>query len=87
VHGVGIGQMSKRWCKTLLDSQRTNPQSRLTVNGQTHWQFQERFYWENDGLDAGQVYALLVTRQQWEQKGIDRAQVMVAMGALRIQLP
>lgn len=75
-----VGLLNPMEYNELLDRQRTYPQSLLTMNGRTYWQFQDRFYWENDGLTADQVYALLVTRQQREQKRIDRAQAMVSMG-------
>ena len=64
----------------LESQQETYPLRLATVRGRTYWQFQGRFYWENDGLDADQVHALLVTRQQREQRRIERAQAMVAMG-------
>ena len=51
------------------------------------WHFRNRFYWDNDGLDASQVYALLVTREQREQQRIERAQAMVAMGTVPRQSP
>ena len=53
------------------------------VNVRTYWYFQDRFYSENDGLNADQVHALLLTRQQREQRRIDRAQAMVSMGLRR----
>ena len=51
--------------------------------GAYYWHFQDRFYSENDGLTADQVYALLLTRQQREQRRIDRAQAIVSMGLQR----
>lgn len=53
----------------------------LSITDRNLWQFQNRFYWDNDGLDGSQVYALLVTRSQREQQRIERAQAMVAMGS------
>jgi hypothetical protein len=63
------------------DAQQFFPVLVLSLGERSLWQFQNRFYWDNDGLTADQVNALLVTRQQRERQRIDRAQAMVAMGA------
>jgi len=34
----------------------------LSTTDRNLWQFKSRFYWDNDGLDGSQIYALLVTR-------------------------
>ena len=61
--------------------QQSQPILVLSTNDRNLWQFQNRFYWDNDGLNDSQVYALLVTRNQREQQRIERAQAMVAIGA------
>lgn len=48
--------------------------------GGTYWQFQDRWYWDDHGLDYAQVYAVVATRRQREQAKVERAQAMVAMG-------
>ena len=63
----------------LKRQQESYPLRLATVRGRTYWQYQGRFYWDNDGLDDDEVYALLVTRHQRERGGIERAQAMVAM--------
>jgi hypothetical protein len=85
---VYIGQQSYRLRKMhsgeaskLLNTQHQYPLAITTVRGRTYWAFQGKYYWENDGLDAGAVYALLVTRQQRETQRIDRAQQTVAVGS------
>jgi len=60
--------------------QRTYPLAVATVDQRTYWQFQDRFFIDNEGLDAAAVHALLVTRQQRQTQRIDRAQQIVAMG-------
>lgn len=45
--------------------------------GRNYWLFAGRWYWENDGLDASQVYALLVTRRDREMRRIQQAQAVV----------
>jgi hypothetical protein len=52
----------------------------LQVNERTYWQFQNRFYWDNDDLQPDQIHALLVTKQQREQRRIEQAQQIFAMG-------
>jgi hypothetical protein len=62
--------------------QQGQPVRVLSTSDRNLWQFQGRFYWDNDRLDASQVYALLVTRGQRERQRIERAQAMVAMGSV-----
>lgn len=52
-----------------------------TINGRRYWLYQNKFFWENEGLNADQVYALVVTRQQRAKQHIERAQATVAMGS------
>ena len=51
------------------------------IGERTYWQFQNRFYSDNEDLDGAAVHALLVTRQQRQAQRIDRAQQIVAMGS------
>lgn len=85
--GVTIGRkwysvkkVSRAHYQAQLLAQRSFPVHVVRIDGRTYWQFQERFYWENDGLDARQVHALVVTQQQREQGRVERAQAMVATG-------
>lgn len=54
----------------------------LSTADRNLWQFQGRFYWDNDRLNDRQVQALLVTRSLREHQRIERAQAVVAMGSL-----
>jgi hypothetical protein len=73
-----VGARSARSLRWLTEQQLANlfawqesdPQSLMTVSGRTYSYFQDRFYSENDGLNADQLHALLVTRQQREQRRI-----------------
>jgi len=58
----------------------------LTVGQRCLWHFQDRFYWDSDGLNADEVCALLVTRQQRERQRVERAQAIVAYGSLPHQV-
>lgn len=61
------------------DHQRRYPAPVLKLGERRYWQFQDRFYWDNDDLTAQQVCALLVTRQQREAQRIDRAEQILAV--------
>lgn len=50
-----------------------------SINGRRYWQFRNRFYWESEGLNASEVEALLVMREQRKQRQIDTAQATLAM--------
>jgi 5-methylcytosine-specific restriction endonuclease McrA len=54
------------------------------ISDRSYYEFQGKFYWDNDNLTPHQVYALLVTRHQAQQRKIDRAESMVAMGDQRM---
>jgi 5-methylcytosine-specific restriction endonuclease McrA len=79
-------RLKQRRSKEQWAEERTRQQSQpvlvLSTTDRNLWQFQARFYWDNDGLNGSQVYALLVTRGQRERQRIERAQAMVAMGAM-----
>ena len=51
-----------------------------TIGDRRYWQFRDRFYWDNDGLTASEVNALLVTRFQRERAQVERAEAMVSQG-------
>lgn len=76
-----VGKISKAEFAEANERQRSYPVQLVAVRERIYWRFQDRFYWDNDGLDSSQVHALLVTRQQRQQGRIERAQAMVAMGA------
>ena len=77
---VGSKIHKDEFARTMAQ-QETYPVVVARVNERTYWQFQGRYYWENDDLEADAVYALLVTKQQREQRRVERAVAMVAMGA------
>jgi 5-methylcytosine-specific restriction endonuclease McrA len=49
------------------------------IGERNYWLFAHRWHWDNEDLDADQVYALIVTQEQRNQARINRAQTMVAM--------
>ena len=67
------------YVERISDSQLQTPVMMGRVGERFYWQYQNRFYWENEELTPDEVHALLVTRQQRERQRIDRAQATVAM--------
>jgi hypothetical protein len=65
----------------MRDGQKRAPVAVGRVGERTFWWFQNRFYWDNDGLAQEEIYALLITRQQRERQRIQMAQATVAIGA------
>jgi 5-methylcytosine-specific restriction endonuclease McrA len=77
-------QVSKRHSSQMGEAseiQLTSPIIVAQVGERIYWQYQNKFYWENDGLSPEEVHALLATRHQRERQRIDRAQAMVTMDA------
>lgn len=76
-----LRKMSKAEFQDRLDFQLQHPRPVATIAGRRYWHYQNRFYWENDGLTSSQVHALITTREQRKQQQIDLAQATVAMGS------
>ena len=74
-------KMLKDEYQAYLALQYEQPWCVIRVGDRAYWQFQGKFYWDNDGLSAHEVYALLVTRQQRARRQVDNAVATVAMGA------
>jgi hypothetical protein len=73
-------RVSPKEFRALQAQQQEYPLRLPKIDERRYWQFQGRIYWENEGLDADEVYALLVSQQQRERGRIERAKAMVAMG-------
>jgi 5-methylcytosine-specific restriction endonuclease McrA len=48
--------------------------------GRTYWWCMDRFFWEDDGLSPGDVYALIYERNHRAQRRLARAHQTVALG-------
>jgi 5-methylcytosine-specific restriction endonuclease McrA len=58
----------------LLQEQRTHAVAVLEApGGRTYWWCQDRFYWEDDGLSARDVLALVTERNQRNQRRLAKA--------------
>jgi HNH endonuclease len=77
---VDFGNVTPKKFRELQASQQEYPFRLPKLGERRYWQFRDRVYWENEDLNADEVYALLVSRQQRERGRIERAQAMVAMG-------
>jgi len=53
----------------------------IRTGERAYWLFAGRWFWDNEGLAADQVHALLLTRDQRRQGTIRRAQSTVAMAS------
>ena len=46
--------------------------------GRTYWLFEDRFFWEDEGLDARDVLALARERERRRRRALDRAHAALA---------
>lgn len=76
-----LRKMSRSDFQQRMDVQLQRPRLVATVGGRRYWHYENKFYWENDGLQSDQVYALIATREQRKSQQIERAQATVAMGS------
>lgn len=76
-----IDKLARDEFEAMRNGQQHVPVAVGHVGERTFWWFQNRFYWDNDGLAQQEIYALLVTRQQRERQRIQMAQATVAVGA------
>jgi hypothetical protein len=75
-----VAKMHKSEFARVQEAQKAFPSFVCQVGHRGYWQFQDRFYYTDDQLDANAVHALLVTREQRKQQQIDRAQQIMALG-------
>lgn len=57
---VDFGQVTPNEFRELQVAQRQDPLRLAKIGERRFWLFQDRVYWENDGLDADEVRALLL---------------------------
>lgn len=75
-----LGKLTRPEFSERQEQQRHRPAAITSIGDRRYWQFENRFYWENEGLRSAEIRALLVTRDQRRQQQIDRAQATLAMG-------
>jgi hypothetical protein len=76
-----LGKVKEQVFFERLEAQRHYPNLVTKINGRHYWQFQNKFYWESDGLRSGEVHALLAMQEQRKRRQIDTAQATFAMGS------
>lgn len=76
-----LGKWTREEFQERQDYQLRRPLNITTINGRRYWQFENRFYWENDGLNSTEVQALLAMQEQRKRRQIDTAQATFAMGS------
>lgn len=64
--------------RALLSAQAAEPVSFLTDGPRTYWAFEDRFFWEDEGLSARDVLALVRDRQRRAQRKLERAHAVLA---------
>jgi hypothetical protein len=47
--------MKQKQFQEFLEQQ-SSPLRLVTIDDRTYWLFQDRFYWENEGLEADEVH-------------------------------
>ncbi len=62
-------------------AQKDGPMAVAILNGRCYWQFQDRFYWESEGLTSQEVHALVVMREQRKKRQLDTAQTNFSLGS------
>lgn len=68
-----FGAISASAHRSIEREQREAPVAVATEERRTWWMFQDRFFWEDDGLDADDVMALVLERERRRRRRIERA--------------
>ncbi len=69
--------LNLQWFQYAEHAQKETPIRVLESEGRTYWWFQDKFYWDNDGLSQDEVHALLVAKERKRQREIERAKRVV----------
>jgi hypothetical protein len=75
------GALSRRAWLRLLDEQTEEPVLVAELGGRRYWLFHGDPYWEQEGLDAEDVKALVLDRERRKQRQLDRAHGLMAREA------
>ena len=81
--GPSSATWSTRRLRELLALQAQEPVALMTDGRRTYWAFEERFFWEDDGLSARDVVALVRDRERRAQRRLERAHAGLAQDAPR----
>lgn len=73
--------LSRRGWQRLLDEQAEDPVLVAQLGGRRYWMFHDVPYWEQEGLEAGDVKALVLERERRKQRQLERAHGVMAREA------
>lgn len=73
--------LSRRVWQRILERQAEEAVLVADLGERRYWLFHDRFYWEEDGLEPGDVEALLRERERRKQRQLDRAHGLMAQEA------
>ena len=78
--GERVSQVAwpERRVRALLAAQREAPVAVLRDGRRCTWAFEDRWYWEDDGLSAADVLALVRERERRAQRRLERAHAALA---------
>jgi hypothetical protein len=76
----GLAWGSRRF-RALRERQALEPVALQDAGRRRYWLFEDRVYWEDDGLEAGDVRALVREREHRARRRLERAHALAAAGA------
>ncbi|WP_429426454.1 HNH endonuclease [Nocardia sp. GAS34] len=76
---IGTMKISATDYQQKLQSAASYPVPFLRIGDRTYWLYGGKWFWDNDGLQANEVYALLEARDQRRRATVNRAQSLVAI--------
>ncbi len=79
---LSAASWSARRVRALIAGQREAPVVLLREGRRCTWAFEDRWYWEEEGLSAGDVVALVRERERRAQRRLDRARAGLAQSQL-----
>lgn len=72
---------STKSIRALDAAQATAPVAIISEGARTYWAFEDRFFWEDDGLSPRDVLALVRERERRAQRKLERAHAVLAQDA------
>jgi 5-methylcytosine-specific restriction endonuclease McrA len=75
----GLGWSTRRF-RRLQSGQAVEPVALHDAGRRRYWLFEDRVYWEDDGLAAGDVRALVREREHRARRRLERAHAVAAAG-------
>jgi 5-methylcytosine-specific restriction endonuclease McrA len=75
----GLAWSTRRF-RRVQDRQAVEPVALHDAGRRRYWLFQDRVYWEDDGLSAGDVLALVREREHRARRRLERAHALAAAG-------